>query len=727
MAVALEELVQKAGEYLPEDKIRLVEEAYSFAELHHEGQTRLSGDPYIQHPLQIAIYLAEMRQDATTLAAALLHDVVEDCGVKRETLSREFGADVARLVDGVTKLTRIDLLAVGEDGEGTSVDRRIEAESVRKMLVAMAEDIRVVLIKLGDRLHNMRTLRHLSPDRQRRISQETLEIYAPLAHRLGMWEMKWQLEDLAFHYINPEAYREISRMLSTRREEREQYIGRVCRILSDELTRQDINAEVFGRPKHIYSIYQKIQKYAEMGKEAVEIYDLSALRVLVETKSDCYNALGVVHTLWRPLRGQFDDYIANPKENMYRALHTAVMCEGATPLEVQIRTIEMHQTAEYGVAAHWSYKEGGAKDERFEEKMTWLRQLLEWQREAGGTEEFLESVKTDIFRDQVYVYTPKGEIKELSAGSTPIDFAYRIHTELGNRCIGAKVNGRLMALDTQLQNGDVVEIATSKLARGPSLDWLNPALGYVQTASARQKIRTWFRRQERSANLERGRELLSKSLRRISPDTTEADVVRLFKYESVDDFLVALGSGNLTISRLESRLSSLREPPLPPPMPHFRPESPATGIQVLGAGDLLTRTAPCCNPLPGDDIIGYVTRSRGVTVHRKDCLNVRNEDEKERLIRVSWGPTKQLYPVRVEITAMDRVGLLRDVTALVSGEGVNIAAMVTEEHADGMAIMKLTLYTTGVAQLSRLCSKLEGVRGCFSVVRTAIPAPTPSG
>ena len=723
MDVELADLLLKAEEYLPKSKLRLVQDAFAFADTQHQGQTRVSGEPYIHHPLQTALYLADLRQDATTLAAALLHDVVEDCGVTPLTIKGRFGAEVANLVDGVTKLTRIDLLAMGNDGEESPDQHRIQAESIRKMLVAMAKDIRVVLIKLGDRLHNMQTLRFLPPARRKRIAQETLEIYAPLAHRLGMWEMKWQLEDLAFRYINPSAYREISRMVSTRRVEREAYIERVCRILSDELDRNGIKAEVLGRPKHLYSIYQKIQKYAEQGKEAVEIYDMSALRVLVDTKGDCYNVLGVVHTLWRPLRGQFDDYIANPKENMYKSLHTAVMCEEATPLEVQIRTFEMHATAEYGVAAHWNYKEGGAKDGQFEEKMAWLRQLLEWQREGGDAEEFLESVKTDIFEDQVYVYTPKGEIKELAAGSTAIDFAYQIHTELGHRCIGAKINGRLSALHTPLQNGDVVEITTSKLPRGPSLDWLNPALGYVKTVSARQKIRVWFRRQERSANLERGRDLLHKSLRRMAPDLSQEEVVRLFKYDSLDELLVALGSGTITISRLESRLSGLREPQPLAPSANFRPESPATGIQVLGTGNLLTRTAPCCNPLPGDDIIGFVTRSRGVTVHRTDCLNVRNEDEKERLVHVSWGPTKRLYPVRVEITAADRVGLLRDITALVSGEGVNIAGLVSNERPEGVSVITLTLYTSGVAQLSRLCSRLEGIRGCIGVVRTSVQAP----
>ena len=717
MAVALADLLKKTESYLPTEKLSMVQEAYNFAQDRHQGQTRLSGEPYISHPLQTALYLADLHQDASTLAAALLHDVIEDCGVTTEDLARRFSPEVARLVDGVTKLTRVDLLAMGNDGDRPAEERNAQAESIRKMLVAMAEDIRVVLIKLGDRLHNMRTLRYLAPSRRQRTAQETLDIYAPLAHRLGMWEMKWQLEDLAFRYVNPQAYRSISRLLATQREQREQFIAQVCDTLSQELAQQGIQADVHGRPKHIYSIHQKIQKYARQGKEVDEIYDLYALRVLVKSKADCYNALGVVHTLWHPIPGQFDDYIASPKENMYQSLHTSVMCEGATPLEVQLRTEEMHQTAEYGVSAHWSYKEGSVRDSRFEEKMTWLRQLLEWQREVSGTEEFLESVKTDIFQDQVYVYTPKGDVKELVAGATPIDFAYQVHTELGHRCVGAKVNGSLMALDTQLRNGDTVEIITTKQPRGPTLDWLNPALGYVKTASAQQKIRQWFRRQERSSNIEGGKDLLHRSLRRLTQEMTEGEVARLLKYDSVEELLLALGSGNLSVAQFESRVLAQREPPPPPPHPEALPESPTTGIQVLGTGDLLTRTARCCNPLPGDEIIGYITRNRGVTVHQSNCAGVLHEDEPDRLVRVSWGPTQQLYPVRVEITALDRVGLLRDVTTLVSAEKVNIASVVTDEHRDGTAVITLTIYTTGVTQLGRVFTKLEAIQGLQGITR----------
>ena len=499
MPATLSDLLDKASSYLSEDRLQLVEQAYDFAAAQHEGQVRKSGEPYIEHPLNAALFLADLQQDSTTLAAALLHDVIEDCGMSREELSDLFGPEVSRLVDGVTKLTRLDLLSENRSTEEIS-DSHAQAESIRKMLVAMAEDVRVVVIKLADRLHNMKTLAPLAPDRQRAISQETLDIYAPLAHRLGMWDIKWQLEDLSFRTLDPDEYKKISRWLATRRVEREAYLERQCQLVRAALNEAGVDGSVYGRPKSIYSIYQKVQKYAAQGKEYDEIYDLYAIRVLVETKGDCYNTLGAVHQLWHPVPGQFDDYIATPKENLYQSLHTTVMCEGGIPLEVQVRTYEMHELAEYGVAAHWSYKEQNPKKDsnsrngQFEEKMTWLRQLLEWQREVVATDEFLESVKTDILRDQVFVYTPKGDVRELPSGSTPIDFAYHIHTELGHRCIGAKVNGRLVPLDTALQNGDTVEVITSKVTRGPSMDWLNSALGYVNTASAHHKIRQWFRK-----------------------------------------------------------------------------------------------------------------------------------------------------------------------------------------------------------------------------------------
>ena len=718
-------LMTKAMEYLPAEKCSQVEEAFNYASTCHKDQTRYSGESFIDHPLHTALFLADLHLDATTLSAALLHDVVEDCGVSYEELNRRFGPEVTKLVDGVTKLTRMELTEKDESPHLPTEDR-LKAETLRKMLLAMAEDVRVVLIKLADRLHNMRTLRALPAARRRAIAQETVDIYSPLAHRLGIWGIKWQLEDMSFRYLEPAQYHQISRMLSARREERETYISQVTRVLKEDLDKVGLKAKVFGRPKHIYSIYKKKEKYAELGKEMSDIYDLYAIRILVETKADCYNAMGVVHNLWHPIPGQFDDYIANPKENMYQSLHTIVMCQGTIPLEVQIRTHEMNQLAEYGVAAHWRYKEGNGSDLHFEQKMTWLRQLLEWQREVSGTEEFLESVKTDLFRDQVFVYTPKGDIIELPAGATPIDFAYRIHTELGHRCIGAKVNGRLMPLDYQLQNGDTIGVLTTKVARGPSLDWLNPNLGYIHSASARNKVRQWFRRQKRSTNIQLGRELLRKEAKRMNIQIDEKELACMFRYDTIEEFLIALCSGIVTINQVVNRLTPQQEKPQDQRAIQVPLSSPGSGVKVLGVGDLLTHIARCCSPIPGDSILGFVTRSRGVTVHKSTCHSLQNEDEKERLVPVEWGQSHDLYPVRLEIQAWDRVGLLRDITARVSEEGVNIASVVTNENPDGTATISLTLHTTGLDQLSRLFAKLEGVRGVLSAGRSLNEVLSPS-
>ncbi|MBI4198709.1 MAG: bifunctional (p)ppGpp synthetase/guanosine-3',5'-bis(diphosphate) 3'-pyrophosphohydrolase, partial [Chloroflexi bacterium] len=524
----MKDLFTQVAAYLPEDRIAFVQRAYEFAAKTHEGQTRLTGEPFIIHPVEAASYLAELQLDATTLAAALLHDVMEDCDVSFQEIVHEFGADVAKLVDGVTKLNKLDLVNAGPldggDGSGRQSEGSDHAASLRKLLVAMAQDLRVVLIKLADRLHNMRTLQAHTPERRRAIAQETLDIYAPLAHRLGMWDIKWRLEDMSFHYLEPVKYTMISRLLAQRREERERYIANVREVLIQALRKVGLRPQVTGRAKHIYSVYRKMQAYAVQGKDFDDIHDLFALRIKVKVSGDCYVALGVVHGLWNPLPGQVDDYIAKPKENGYQALHTTVMGPKGMPLEVQIRTEEMHQIAEYGIAAHWRYKEGKGQDNPFEQQMTWLRQVLEWQREDTGAEEFLENVKTDILPDQVFVYTPKGDIKELPSGSTSIDFAYHVHTDLGHRCIGAKVNGKLVPLDTPLKNGDTVEILTSKVARGPSLDWLNPNAGYVHSATARVRIRAWFRRQERGANIQRGRDLLTRELRRLSLNPSEEEL-----------------------------------------------------------------------------------------------------------------------------------------------------------------------------------------------------------
>lgn len=717
-AVVADDLLETVKSYLPDDKIALVDKAFQYASRCHLNQKRLTGGPFIEHPLETAKLLAELRLDAATIAAALLHDVMEDCGVTYQQLQEAFGAEVAKLVDGVTKLTRLDLTLSPTDGTyHAPVDTRLHAESLRKMLLAMAEDIRVVLVKLADRLHNMKTLDVHPAEKRRAIAQETLDIYAPLAGRLGIWSLKWQLEDRAFRHLNPEMYKRISRMLAAKRAEREEYVAKVTKILKEALENAGVKAQVTGRPKNIYSIYKKMQKYSSQGKDADQIYDLYALRVLAKTKGDSYEALGVVHNLWHPIPGQFDDYIANPKDNLYQSLHTTIMCEGGKPMEVQVRTYEMHQIDEYGVAAHWRYKEGAGEDQKFERKINWLRQLLDWQREVSGVEEFLESVKTDIFNDQVFVYTPKGDIVELPASATPIDFAYKIHTDLGHRCMGAKVNGRLVSLDYQLQNGDTVEIVASKTERGPSLDWLNPDLGYVKTASAINKIKQWFRRQEREPNIQSGRDLLHRELRRLNLNMSEDDVAGLLKYENTEEFLALLGSGDITMNQIVARLAAQQEKPTPEvKIVQPVPETP-TGIQVLGVGDLLTHIAKCCEPIPGDPIVGYITRSRGVTVHKATCPNIINEDEKERITKVEWGKTQKIYPVRVNISAWDRVGLLRDVSTLVSAESVNIASVITKENNDKTVTIELTLHTSGISQLSRLFTKLESVRGVMGVTR----------
>ena len=717
-------LLEKARTYLPADRLGIIDRAYRYAADAHEGQVRRSGEPFIEHPLQTALYLAELKLDANALAAGLLHDVVEDCDVCLEEIEDEFGKEIAGLVDGVTKLTQAEVdFEEGKNGfvlRDSDVDLQ-QAASLRKMLVAMASDVRVVLIKLADRLHNMRTLQALSPNRRRAIAKETLEIFAPLAHRLGIWEVKWRLEDLAFQHLNNGAYQEISGMLNAKRQEREEYIEGVRSLLQSELDNAGVTAEVTGRPKHIYSIHKKTEKYRRQNLGVDDIHDLFALRVLVESVNDCYLALGVVHSNWRPLPGQFDDYIANPKDNLYKSLHTTVLCIDAHPVEVQIRTQEMHRLAEYGVAAHWLYKEGRTSDVEFEEKMTWVRQLLDWQRDVNGSHEFVESFKMDIFKNQVYVYTPKGDLKELPAGATPLDFAFRIHTDIGHRCIGAKVNGKLVALTYTLQNGDTVEIMTSKAVRGPSLDWLNPNLGYLNSNSARTKVRQWFNRQERRANIERGKDIFRRQLRRLNLAMTDEELSTILGFSSTDEFMVALGGGEITVEQVVDRIANQGIPPDSDfeKIYSVPVSSPASGIEVLGVGDLLTQMANCCTPILGDSIVGYITRTRGVTVHRQNCPNIIAERETERLIPVGWSKAHELHPVRVRLEAQDRVGLLRDITSLVSEEGVNIASCVSEEEKD-VSIISLTVYVDGISQLNRLFSKMESVRGVIGVSRARV-------
>ena len=715
----LTELIDKAKTYLPPEKLAVIERAYEFASKAHEGQVRKSGEPYIEHPLHVAMILVNLQLDASSLAAALLHDVEENCGIENTEIVEKFGPEIGKLVDATTKLGKISLQTTNvTTRRGSALSGASQAENLRKMLVAMAEDLRVVFIKLADRLHNMRTLQALTPEQQIRISHETLDIYAPLAHRLGIWEVKWQLEDLSFRYLEPEKYRSIATLIASKRADRERFIADVTWLLKQEFEKAGIKAEITGRAKHIYSIYQKTERYIALGKDFDDIHDLLALRVVVDTVPDCYASLGIVHNLWRPLPDQFDDYIANPKANGYQSLHTTVMCERTTPLEIQIRTREMHRIAEYGVAVHWHYKEGGKQDPTYEDGIGWLRQLIDWHRELSGAEEFLESVKTDVFSDQVFVYTPKGDVKDLPKGSTPLDFAYRIHTEMGNRCIGSKVNGKLVPLNTELHNGDIIEILVSKAPRAPSRDWLNQNLGYIKTTHARAKIKQWFTKQERTENVERGQEMLDKFMRHLGIKFTERDnIAKLFSYETLDEFYAALGYGGITTQQIAAKLAP-EQPEAPKPTETTPVKTSTSLIRVLGAGDMLTSLAQCCNPVPGDEIIGFVTRTRGVSIHRKDCVNIINEDEKERLIEVDWGQAGLTYPVTVVVDAWNRVGLAHDITEVVAAEKVNIANMNVAEKPDQQAAISITIDIQDLGQLSRVLSRIESVRGVINVTRS---------
>lgn len=690
-----------------ENECDLLRRAFNLASQAHTNQKRASGEPYIQHCLAVAQMLAELRLDTDTLAAALMHDTLEDTDVTYEELSAEFGEEIARLVDGVTKLGQIDQLSGLSE---RNIKEDTQAESLRKMFLAMVDDVRVVLIKLADRLHNMRTLSSLPEHKRKRIARETLEIFAPLANRLGIWQIKWELEDLSFRHLEPKTYKEIATLIDERRPDRERYITKIVRQVREELKNAGIEADVRGRPKHIYSIYRKMNR---KGVDFDQIYDVRGVRVTVESTRDCYAALGVIHSLWRPIPGEFDDYIATPKDNMYRSLHTAVVGPEGKPLEVQIRTYEMDYTAELGIAAHWRYKEGQRQDPTFDNKIAWLRQLMEWRQEVTDAHEFIDSLKTDVFQDRVYTFTPKGDIIDLPSGSTPIDFAYHIHTEVGHRCRGAKVNGRLVALDYQLRNGDQLEILTAKRG-GPSRDWLNPHLGYIKTSRARSKVRQWFKRQNREENIVHGREMFERELKRLGLDETPYDqIAKKFGYAKVDDLMAAIGAGDINAHQIAGRALELAEPEeeiLEIPSVRPLPPSPAAGVRVNGVGDLLTNLAHCCNPLPGDDIVGYITRGRGVSIHRQDCPNILRMGDRERLIEVDWGTGEvtETHPVNVRVEAYDRQGLLRDIASIVADESINLsAANIATRKKDNIATMMVTLEIADIDQLSRVLARIE--------------------
>ncbi len=698
----------------------LIERAYRTAKRAHKGQKRASGEPYIQHCIAVAAIQVEMGADAQTIAAALLHDTVEDTSITLADLKRDFGAEVAKLVDGVTKLTQLPRVS-SMKGEKDALGRRAELakETLRKTFLAMGDDVRVVLIKLSDRLHNMRTLSHLPKDKRKRIAEETLEIFAPLASRLGIWQMKWELEDLSFRHSHPEKYIEIAEYIRERRGDREKEMQKIRTRVEDVLEQSGMKAEVQVRTKHLYSIYRKMER---KGVPFEQVYDLRGVRVIVENEANCYQALGVIHNQWKPIPGTFDDYIATPKDNFYKSLHTAVVFDDGKTLEAQIRTPEMHENAEYGIAAHWRYKEGAKRDDAYEQRIVWLRKLMDWRQEIDDASDFVDAMKSDVFDDRVYVFTPRGDIIDLPAGSTPIDFAYHIHTEVGNTCRGAKVNGKLVRLDYELQTGDNVFILTSKRG-GPSRDWLNPNLGLVKSQRARSKIKQWFKRQDRELNITHGRALLERELRRLGLDDVNHErIARDMGYSKTDDLFAAIGCGDMQLGRILTRLVEEEEPEL------AQIDEDAAGvaeqrvttdeITVLGLTGVLTQLGRCCNPAPGDPIIGYVTRGRGATIHRQDCSNilrVRDED-KDRLVKVSWGSPVRTYPVSVQVRAYDRDGLVRDVSTLVANEGISMSSIHVSTK-NNLAIFDLVLQVTDIAQLSRVLNRMEALQNVLEARR----------
>ncbi len=728
--IPIERLLEQLPETYSLADRELVMRAYAVAEEAHREQKRHSGEPYINHCLAVAGILAELKVPAEVIVAGLLHDTVEDTSITLADIRRDFGDAVKILVDGVTKLTQLPRVSRGdqhaENAENEAEEEIISpallgrkedmiSETLRKTFLAMGEDVRVVLIKLADRLHNMRTLGHMPEHKRRRIAQETLDIFAPLANRLGIWQLKWELEDLSFRYVQPEKYKEIAESLAERRPDRERQLEEIKENLVRLLEKNNIKAEVSGRPKHIYSIFKKMQN---KDKSFGMLYDVRAVRLIVPDVPACYSALGVIHTTWRPIPGEFDDYIAVPKDNHYQSLHTAVMFDDRRPLEIQIRTQEMHTNAEYGIAAHWRYKEGGKHDKQFEQRIKDLRKMMEWRSDVNDATEFVESMQSDVFRDRVYVFTPRGDIIDLPAGSTPIDFAYHVHTDIGHRCRGARVNGKLVPLDHELKTGDQVEVLTAKRG-GPSRDWLNNNLGLVKTQRARSKIRVWFKILEDEQNLATGRDMLERELARLG--ITEVNFEKLAReigYKTPDAMFIHLGTGELSTSRIIKKFSDEEEHKdvLEANAPASSAKS-TDAVEVVGLKGMLASMAKCCNPAPGDQIIGYITRGRGATIHRQDCPNILQTQDRERLLKVGWGHVEQTFPVPVKIKAYDRQGLMSDISVLLSDENININNVSVNVNRS-IADLRLIIEVKDLTQLSRILTRIENLPNVMEAIRT---------
>ncbi|BBH19294.1 GTP pyrophosphokinase [Paenibacillus baekrokdamisoli] len=724
--MGIEHLLDKASTYMKEQDLKRISEAYEFAEQAHHGQVRKSGEPYILHPVAVAEILVNMQMDVLSIIAALLHDVVEDTTVPLEEVRSRFGEACAAVVDGLTKLEKIQFRSKEEQ----------QNENYRKMFVAMAQDIRVILIKLADRLHNMRTLKYQSEEAQRRIAYETLEIFCPIAHRLGISAIKWEMEDIALRYLNPQQYYRIANLMKKKRAEREQYITDVINRIIEKLEEMNIEGDISGRPKHIYSIYKKM---TARSKQFNEIYDLLAIRIIVDNIKDCYATLGIIHTLWKPMPGRFKDYIAMPKANMYQSLHTTVIGPTGEPTEVQIRTWDMHRTSEFGIAAHWAYKEGSVvPGGYFEDKMTLFREIIELQDEASDASEFVESLKMDFFSDLVFVFTPKGEVFELPAGSVPLDFAYRVHTEVGNRTIGSKVNGRIVPLDYKLKTGDIVEILTSKHSYGPSQDWVKIA----QSSHARSKIKQWFKKERREENVAKGRDLLERELKRLGlepsgwlSDSQLQEAALKYNFNDIEDMLSAIGFGGITAAQICTKLTEKmrkeaeeanqielsKEMKEVKSAPTVRKMRPTHGISVKGVDNLLVRFARCCNPVPGDEIIGYITRGRGVSVHRFYCQNLPSSSDGEeaaRVIEVEWEQSVEAnYSVDIEITGHNRNGLLNEVLQAVSESKTAISAVSGRSDKNKHSMIHMTILIRNIEHLQAVVEKLKRVKDVYTVTR----------
>ena len=726
MTVSFNRLIERVKQYDANCNMEVLKKAYTLSRNAHNGQQRESGEPYIIHPVEVAFILAELELDCTTIIAALLHDTVEDTIYTLEQLKADFGKEVAELVDGVTKLGRIPYNTKEEQ----------QVENLRKMFLAMANDIRVIMIKLADRLHNMRTLKYLPPEKQLAKARETLEVYAPIAHRLGMSKIKWELEDTCLRYTDPKGYYDLVDKIAQKRKEREAFITQIIDTLKIKTEEIGINARIEGRPKHFYSIYRKMQ---EQHSTIDQIYDLFAVRLIVDSVKDCYAVLGMVHELYKPIPGRFKDYIAMPKPNMYQSLHTTVIGLEGHPFEVQIRTREMHRVAEVGIAAHWKYKEGSKSknnlDDNFTEKLSWVRQLLEWQKEMPDASEFMENLKIDMFNDEVFVFTPKGDVINLPKASTPIDFAYSIHSAIGNKMVGAKVNGRLMPLEYKLNNGDIIEILTSSNTGGPSRDWLK----IVKSSQAKSKIKQWFKKEKREENIVRGKEISEKELKKhglthsqlFKPEWIEP-ILKKYTFNTTEDLYAAIGYGAITANKIISRLKeeykkTLKVDELEQNLADGilqraekkKKEAPVNGIIVKGIDNCLVRLSRCCNPVPGDAIIGYITRGRGVSVHTSDCINVKNNPgEEERLIDVSWHTGANVaYKADINILANDRDALLMDITNTINDAKIPLKAINARTTRDQTVIMTLTLEITDTEQLNKILKKLRKIEGVFEATR----------